>query len=41
MRALQAFAESELYRAHAGLGAGGLSMDQVDEKVHDVIKVVG
>ena len=41
MRALQIFAESELYRKHAGLGSGGLTMEQVDEKVHEVIKVVG
>jgi len=41
MRALQVFAESELYRSHVGLGTGGLSMEQVDEKVHEVIKVVG
>jgi hypothetical protein len=39
--ALKAFGESELYRRHAGLGEGGLTMDQVDEKVHEVIKVVG
>lgn len=39
--ALQTFAESELFRKHAGLGAGGLSMEQVDERVHDYIKVVG
>ncbi len=38
--ALRAFAESELFRAHAGLGPGGLSMDEVDARVHDVIKVV-
>ena len=41
MKALDAFAESEIYRKHAGLGAGGLSMEQVDEKVHEIIKVVG
>jgi Zn-dependent protease with chaperone function len=41
MKALQTFAESELYRRHVGLGEGGLSMEQVDEKVHDIIKVVG
>lgn len=41
MRALQVFSESELYRTHIGAGTGGLSMEQVDEKVHDVIKVVG
>jgi len=39
--ALQTFAESELFRRHAGLGAGGLSMSQVDERVHDFIKVIG
>jgi Zn-dependent protease with chaperone function len=39
--ALRAFAESELYRKHVGLGTGGLSMEQVDEKVHGIIKVVG
>lgn len=41
MKALDAFAESELYKKHAGLGTGGLSMEQVDEKVHEIIKVVG
>jgi Zn-dependent protease with chaperone function len=40
LKALQHFSESELYRRHAGLGEGGLTMDQVDEKVHEVIKVV-
>ncbi len=39
--ALRAFGESELYRKHAGLGNGGLSMDQVDDTVHGIIKVVG
>ena len=39
--ALQAFAESELFRRHAGLGDGGLSMPQVDERVHGYIKVIG
>ena len=39
--ALRAFAESELFRKHAGLGAGGLSMTEVDEKVHGIIKVLG
>ncbi len=38
--ALRYFAESELYRKHAGLGEGGLSMEEVDQKVHDIIKVV-
>lgn len=39
--ALKAFSESELYRRHAGLGEGGLTMDQTDEKVHEIIKVIG
>lgn len=39
--ALRAFAESELFRVHAGVGEGGLSMKDVDEKVHDIIKVLG
>jgi Zn-dependent protease with chaperone function len=37
--ALRHFAESELYRKHVGLGSQGLSMTEVDEKVHGVIKV--
>ncbi len=41
LKALKLFGESELYRQHAGLGEGGLTMEQVDEKVHEVIKVVG
>jgi len=39
--ALQAFAESELFRRHAKLGPGGLSMSDVDERVHGFIKVIG
>ena len=39
--ALRAFAESQLFRKHSGLGIGGLSMPEVDEKVHSIIKVVG
>ncbi|MEP7052297.1 MAG: M48 family metallopeptidase [Pseudomonadota bacterium] len=39
--ALQTFAESELFRRHAGLGPGGLSMTEVDERVHGFIKVIG
>ncbi len=39
--ALRKFAESELYRKHAGLGSGGLTMDETDQRVSDVIKVVG
>jgi Zn-dependent protease with chaperone function len=39
--ALRAFGESELYRSHAGVGSTGLSMAEVDAKVHGIIKVVG
>lgn len=39
--ALRAFSESALYRTHVGLGTDGLTMHAVDEKVHDIIKVVG
>lgn len=41
LQALDAFAESELYKRHAGLGVTGLAMSEVDEKVHEIIKVVG
>ncbi len=40
VKALRAFGESKLYREHVGQ-EGGLTMDQVDEKVHDIIKVLG
>jgi hypothetical protein len=39
--ALRVFAESSLYREHSGIAAGGLSMEAVDEKVHDYVRVVG
>ena len=39
--ALRHFSESALYRRHAKLGEQGLSMEEVDERVHDVIKVWG
>jgi Zn-dependent protease with chaperone function len=39
--ALRHFAESELYRKYANTGDGGLTMQEVDEKVHSVIKVWG
>jgi Zn-dependent protease with chaperone function len=38
---LKHFADSALYRRHVGLGGDGLSMEEVDEKVHEIIKVVG
>lgn len=39
--ALRTFGQSALFRRHAGLGEGGLTMEQVDEQVHGIIKVVG
>jgi hypothetical protein len=39
--ALRTFAESELYKKHIGQDGPGLSMEEVDEKVHAIIKVVG
>jgi Zn-dependent protease with chaperone function len=39
--ALKIFCESELYRRHAKVGEGGLSMSQVDEKVEKLVKVLG
>jgi Zn-dependent protease with chaperone function len=37
--ALRAFAGSALYRKHTGIGEGGDTMEAVDEKVHEIIKV--
>ncbi len=37
--AIRCFAESKLYLNHLALDREGLSMDQVDNKVHDIIKV--
>ena len=39
VKALRVFAESELYRTHIG-DKGGVAMDDVDAKVHDIIKVL-
>jgi Zn-dependent protease with chaperone function len=39
--ALKAFAESELYRNRIGVGKDGLSMQEVDDKVHEIIKIWG
>lgn len=38
--ALRTFAESSLYRKHVGLGDDGMSMEQVDDKVHEIIRIV-
>lgn len=40
VKALRAFGESKLYRDKVGL-SGGRSMDEVDEQVHAIIKVLG
>jgi hypothetical protein len=37
--ALRHFAESELYRKHSGAGESGLTMDEVDKRVLDVVGV--
>lgn len=39
--AIKAFSESELYKRHIGSSEPGLSMQEVDEKVHEIIKVLG
>lgn len=39
--ALRTFAESELYKRHVGLEGAGLTMEDVDERVHEIIKVIG
>lgn len=39
IRALYTFADSRLYREHIG-ESGGESMDDIDEKVHSIIKVL-
>ena len=40
VKALRLFAQSRLYREHIGQ-QGGLRMEQVDERVHDIIKILG
>ncbi|HZO14174.1 MAG TPA: M48 family metalloprotease, partial [Polyangiaceae bacterium] len=40
VKALRKFAESKLYREHVGL-EGGINMEEVDEQVHGIIKVLG
>ncbi len=39
--ALKVFGDSELYRRAASLGDDGLSMEEVDARVHQIIKIVG
>jgi Zn-dependent protease with chaperone function len=39
--ALRTFGESALYLKYVGKGDDGLSMNEVDDKVHEIVKVVG
>src|SRR5262245_37169237 len=39
--ALRTFAESAIYRKHVGLGDDGLTIEEVDDRVHGIIKIVG
>ncbi len=38
--ALKVFSQTALYRKAVGLGEGGLSMEECDNRVHEIIKVV-
>ncbi len=40
VQALRVFAQTALYRKAAGLGEGGITMDECDTRVHDIIQVV-
>ncbi|HEY8431389.1 MAG TPA: M48 family metallopeptidase [Sandaracinaceae bacterium] len=40
IHALRVFAESELYRSAAGLGEGGLDMEEVDRRTSEIIQIV-
>jgi hypothetical protein len=40
IKALRKFAESKLYREHVG-ESGGMTMEEIDESVHGIIKVMG
>lgn len=40
VQALKVFAESEIFRSAVGEGAGGLAIDEVDQKVSDIIRIV-
>lgn len=39
--ALRHFGQSGLFQKHVGKGEEGLTMEQVDEKVHEIVKVLG
>lgn len=40
VQALRTFAESSLYRKAAGIGEGGITMEECDNRTHDIIKVI-
>ncbi len=40
IQALRTFAESELYREAAGLGPGGMSLEDVDRQTSEIIQIV-
>ncbi len=40
VQALKVFGETALYRKAAGFGEGGISMEECDKRVHDIIKVI-
>ncbi|MGE0790045.1 MAG: M48 family metallopeptidase [Sandaracinaceae bacterium] len=39
IHALRAFADSELYRSAAGIGAGGIDMEEVDRRTSEIIQI--
>ena len=39
IHALRVFADSELYRSAASIGAGGLDMDEVDQRTSEIIQI--
>ncbi len=39
LKALKTFGESEIFRRHVGAGDTGLTMQEVDDKVHEIISV--
>lgn len=41
IRSLQLFAESQMYRMATGLGDDGLALQEVDERVDEIIRIIG
>ena len=40
VQALRVFSETALYRKAAGLGEGGITMEECDNRTHEIIKVM-